>query len=177
MNKTLTMAALIASLCAIAWIYFATTSQPLTNATKPLESPKIESVGYEVITPKSIIVYKNAAKSKLKLPVATQHDDSAHVVDAVVIEPSDHATTETTIFHADTGQFETVIIEEPKPWVAESRHGQIRFDYDLANSSRKAKRITVEQELFTVKDLHFGMSGALDDAMQGRLSVGVAYRW
>jgi len=169
--------ALIAFLSIAAWAFFAKSSHEQGKIIEAVKSPAIENVAQEVIAAPVVIVYKTAAKAKLKLPAAIQHDEKKHVTDSIVVPPSDSATSTTSVFDEATGETKIVAIEEPKPWIAESRYGQIRFDYDLANSARKAKRITVEQELFTVKDLHFGMSGALDDAMQGRLSVGVAYRW
>lgn len=169
--------ALIAFLSIAAYAYFAQSHHEQAKAIEAVKSPEIANVAKEVIAAPVVIVYKNAAKANLKLPAAIRHDEKKHVTDSIIVSPSDSATNATSVFNEVTGETKIVVIEEPKPWIAESRHGQIRFDCDVANSTRKAKRITIEQELFTVKDLRFGASAALDDAMQGRVSVGVAYRW
>ncbi len=169
--------ALIAFLSIAAYAYFAQSHHEQAKAIEAVKSPGIENVAQEVITPPVVTIYKDIAKAKLKLPAVIQHDGKKHVADSIIVPPSDSATNATSVFDEATGETKIVVIEEPKPWIAESRHGQIRFDYDVANSTRQAKRITVEQELFTVKDLRFSASAALDDAMQGRVSVGVAYRW
>lgn len=130
-------------------------------------------------------VYKGGAalKNGLKLPKDVVDAPAAEVIASSKIDGrDDHPKTVTTIINTETGESETYVRTDPLPWFAMSSRGGVGMYAGFKNGN-PAVRLQAEQEIFTVKALHFKGVASIDQQTGGPISadyfvgVGAEYRW
>jgi len=143
-------------------------------------APQLKSVEKVTITPPKVKVYAKPAAKKLGIP---ELPATTSVLTATTLTNDDDRpkTVITTIDEA-TGDTNTVIKTEPAPWIAADTRGGIRLDYGYKFAPghpvpRQVVRAQVRQDLFRVKDFHFGGIATIDSTRDVFVGVGVEYRW
>jgi len=159
-----------------AWQY--THPEPKTPpAERAQTSPHVDNIGKEDVHPEKVEAYKSKAKKTTKLPKDVQDDKNKHVLDSSQIPADDNDTTVTTVLDEKTGKVETYVKTEPKPWLASGNHGEVRLEYGIKNALQTVARASINEDLFQVKALHFGVSASIDTDGSFFIGAGVAYRW
>jgi hypothetical protein len=151
-------------------------STPTAEFVPTTEFKAVAQVPKVAIVPKSIQVYGQTAKAKLHLPQVIQDDKNVSVVSATVVAPDDNPLTVTTLINSDTGDTQTLIRREPKPWLALKRTGAIRLDYGFRGVNRVA-RLSVRQDVLQVKSFYAGVTASFDSDGQVFAGIGFEYRW
>lgn len=134
------------------------------------------------IKAKTVKTYPAAVKNKLKLPDPVQLDPAEAVVAASQVQADDHPHTVTTTLNLDTGETETYVKRDPLPWLAWDYRGEAGISLGLKDGE-PTTRLEARQNLFQVKAVHFGVTGSVDQALNGErdadwyLGIGAWYRW
>jgi hypothetical protein len=153
-------------------------SVPAKPAPEVKHLPKVE----KPIQAKTVKVYPAKVKKELKLPEIVQDDPVKEVVAASQVKADDHPQTVTTVVNTDTGDFETYVKRDPLPWLARSDRGEVGLALGFKNAE-PAVRLEGRQEVFQVKAVHFGVTGSVDQQLNGAektdwfVGVGAWYRW
>jgi len=143
-----------------------------------------KSAKVPVVVPVPISVYEGGEglKDGLKLPREIVESDHDQVLSSITTPESDHRHTVTTILNTETGGSRTFIKEEPLPWVAFDKRGQVGIYAGIKNGT-PTTRLEVQQGLLQMKSVHIGAIASVDQPMQGPLQtdyyvgVGAWYRW
>lgn len=130
----------------------------------PAAEVKAETQAPVPITTRTVKAYRPAIKAKLKLPAAVVNDAAEQVVAASSVAADDHPHTVTTVINTETGAVQTFDRRDPLPWLAINTHGRAGIYYGIKNGVQTV-RLQVEQELVQVKAVHFGVIGAVDQAL------------
>lgn len=161
-------------------------SRPVATPRVATVAPEVRRVETEVITPKSIVVYKAPAKKKLAaagaIPKSLEVDTNVAVVAASRVPARERATTVTTTLNTVTGATETYVADAPRPWVALENRGSVSLDYGLKLDYRnlapkQVVRLTVREDLVQLKALHLGLVVSGDSDGTAFAGVGLSYRW
>lgn len=157
------------------WTHVPAVPAPSYHEAAP--APQLAKTPTEAIKPPQVVVYAQAAKKKLDLPAGVQADQHAHVIAASRLPADDHAQTVTTVIDDQTGLSQTLVREEPLPWLAAEQRGYARLGYGIKTGSGRVTRLAVGENLIQVKALHFGVDGTLDSDGQGYAGVHVEWQW
>jgi hypothetical protein len=140
----------------------------------------------EVPIKKPVKVYAGGQglKEGIKLPRPVIEDERIEVIASSKVDGrDDHPKTITTVINTDTGESATYVRTDPLPLFDWSSRGNIGVAAGLKNGE-PAIRLTAEQELFTVKALHFGAIATFDQPLNSSAAgrdyfVGVMgkYQW
>ena len=144
----------------------------IATQAKELRAEKTQ----EAPAPKTIHVYREAVKKKLKLPDTVQADIKQQVVASSKVVTDDRPHTVTTLVDMDTGKFTTFDRTDPLPWIAVSTHGEAGVAYGIRNGTMIG-RLYATQDLLQVKALHAGAMATLDQDGQWFAGLRVGYRW
>jgi hypothetical protein len=153
-------------------------SVPAKPAPEVKHKPKVE----KPIKTKKVKVYAPEVKKDLKLPEVVQDDPALDVIASHQVKPDDHPQTVTTLLNTETGESETYVKRDPLPWLARSDRGEVGLALGFKNAE-PAVRLEGRQELFQVKAVHFGVTGSVDQQLNGAektdwfVGVGAWYRW
>lgn len=155
-----------------------------TVIARPADEVKdVPKIDVQVKAP--VKVYKGGAalKDGLKLPKDIVDLPSAEVISSSKIDGrDDHPKTVTTVINTETGESQTYVRTDPLPWFAMSSRGGVGM-YGGFKNGDPAVRLQAEQEIFTVKALHFKGVASIDQPVNGLISadyfvgVGAEYRW
>jgi hypothetical protein len=152
-------------------------------ATPTKEVKHIPKVAVPVKQP--VKVYKGGKKLKQKLTLPEPVVESAveEVLASTKVEPAGrHPHTVTTTLNTETGESETYVRTDPLPWFVTSSRGSAGIYVGLKNGVQTA-RFQAEQELFSVKSVHFGAVASIDQPMAGPagtdyfVGVGAKFEW
>jgi hypothetical protein len=140
----------------------------------------------DVAVKKPVKVYQGGAalKDGLKLPRVVVEDADVEVLASSKIDGrDDHPKTVTTVLNVETGESETYVRTDSLPLFDWSSRGHLGIAAGLKNGE-PAMRLSAEQELFTVKAMHFGAVATFDQPLNAGSSgsdyfVGVMgkYQW
>jgi hypothetical protein len=182
------IAVCIALVLAAFWVRnFIEDHQPIPEgAVKAPPAPEVKKVEKVEVTPKAPVkVYKTTPKLKkgLGLPEPIVEAPQEHVLASTKVEPEGrHPHTVITTINEDTGETETYTRTDPLPWFVTSSRGSAGIYMGLKNGTQTA-RLQVEQELFSVKSVHFGAIATVDQPVNGPagtdyfIGIGAKYEW
>lgn len=179
-NVLLGLAALAAGV--LLWFGLQQDRAPVNTAQIATPAPEVahEDKAGVPVKFQSIQAYSNAAKAKLPIPAAAREKTQLKAVAASRVAADDHPNTITTLVDADTGATTTYVNREPMPFMALDTASEAALYYGWRNGVG-ALRVDVRQALFTVKSVHVGIIGSLDQPRGGAtgtfLGVGVWVRW
>lgn len=180
MNPRLALEIIGAALIAVlAWMRF---QEPKAGAVnQPQQAAKSPAIAAEapvpVAPPKTISVYKPAAKAKLNLPPDVSQNAGMAVLDSSNIPESDHSQTVTTVMDMNTGMAKSYVTTDPYPWIAGESNKEIRVAYGFRNGGATVGRLQFAYDLVQIKALHAGLLASYDTNGQAFMGVGLAYRW
>jgi hypothetical protein len=136
-------------------------------ATPAKEVHDVPKVAVPVKKPVQVYAGGQGLKEGIKLPRAVVEDDQVEVIASSKIDGrDDHPKTVTTVLNVETGESETYVRTDPLPLFDWSSRGHVGLAAGLKNGE-PAVRLTAEQELFTVKALHFGAVATFDQPLNG----------
>lgn len=179
-NMLLGLAALAAGV--LLWFGLQQDRAPVNTAQIATPAPQVahEDKADTPVKTKTIQAYSNSAKARLPIPAAAREKTSLMAVAASRVEADDHPNTITTLVDADTGATTTYINREPMPFLARETTSEAALYYGWRNGVG-AIRVDVRQALFTVKSVHVGIIGSLDQprgAVVGTfIGIGAWLRW
>ena len=124
-----------------------------------------------------IDVYTPAAKKELSLPEVEQNDPDEHVVSAVEVPASEQPKSIVTLVNATSGQTEVLVQDKPQPWFAVEDSGELRLSYGYKTGGSFVSRISVREDIFQIRSIHFGVTGSYDTDGTAFVGAGIAYRW
>lgn len=155
------------------------------KATPAKEVANVPKVDVQVQKPLKVYAGGQGLKSGLKLPAPVVQNHAEQVIASSKVEAADdHPHTVTTVINTDTGQSETYVRTDPLPWIAWSSRGGIGMYAGIKNGT-PAVRLQAEQELFTVKAIHFGAVASVDQPIGASpqydqewfVGIGAKYEW
>lgn len=148
-----------------------------TNTWEPVKpAPQVAKVDKVAVHPKQVQVYAPKAKAKLRLPESMQAHPEVQVIAATAITASAHPQSVVTTINTDTGQAETFIREEPLPWLALRRSGELSLHVGY-KGMQKITRLSITQDMLQVKAIAAGVHAALDSDGQYFIGAGMTWRW
>lgn len=106
--------------------------------------------------------YQPAAKKALSMPSAIIDDPAAHILTSSTIAADEHPQTVTTVFNAETGKSEAVVMKEPLPWLAFNHKQSIGAYYGFKNGAEQALRLEYRADIAQVKAIHLNATAAAD---------------
>ncbi len=165
--------------CVIAVLSFMRTPEQ-TGRTEPhaaQKAPAIQGEGKVDATPKKVAVYKESAKKKTKLPDRLKNDKAIAVLDSSRIEGSDHPQTVTTVINTDTGDTETLVSEDPLPWISVKSRNELKLTAGINQSGGYSGGLLFSHEFGSIKALNFGFDVALYTGGFKQAGASVSYRF
>ena len=162
------------TVCALWWLMRHNTEPSSVVIATP--APQVATVPTVTIQPAQVRVLAPSAKRKLALPAAVQADAQQHVAAATRVDPGIRPVTVTSVLDADTGEITTYTREEPLPWLATTRRGEIGLAYGL-RSGQQTGRLYLHQGLVDLKTLRLNGIAHLDQDGQWFAGVALAYRY
>ena len=156
---------------------------PIGMAVPAAPAPEVRGI-IKLATPikaKSVKAYPASVKKKAGIPEMLKADPAVAVVSAAQVKADDHPQTVTTTLNTDTGEVESYTRRDPLPWLAWDYRGEAGMSLGLKNGET-ATRLEVRQNLFAVKAVHFGVTGTVDQTLDGGetdsyIGIGAWYRW
>jgi hypothetical protein len=155
----------------------------VVKATPAPEVKHIPLVPVETKKPVKVFAGGTAVKNKLQLPREVIEAPEEEVIASTKIDNRDrHPHTVTTTLNTETGETETYVRTDPLPWLATSTRGHVGMYAGLKNGEQTI-RLQAEQELFSVKSVHFGAIATIDQPMGGPsgtdyfVGFGAKYEW
>jgi hypothetical protein len=153
---------------------------------KATPAPEVKHIPTVPVVPKKPVkVYAggSALKNGLKLPAPVVEAPEEEVIASSKIDNRDrHPHTVTTTLNTETGESETYVRTDPMPWFATSTRGHVGMYAGIKNGEQTV-RLQAEQELFSVKSVHFGAIATIDQPMSGPsgtdyfVGFGAKYEW
>lgn len=149
---------------------------------KPAPEVKHEVKIPKPIKAKTIKAYRAKVKKDLKLPEAVQNNAHLELIASNQVKPDEHSQTLSTLLNTETGETETYVRRDPLPWLASDMRGEAGIVLGLKNGE-PAVRLEARQNVFQVKAVHFGVTGSVDQTLNGpakpdwMIGVGGWYRW
>lgn len=175
-NKSAIAVALLAILAGV-WLWWYMQPVAPTNTWEPVkQAPQVVKVEKVAVHPKQVQVYAPKAKAKLRLPDSMQANPEIQVIAATSIAASTHPQSVVTTINTDTGQSETFIREEPLPWFALRRSGELSLNIGY-RGMQKITRLSITQDMFQVKAISAGVHASLDSDGQYFIGAGMTWRW
>jgi hypothetical protein len=154
----------------------------LSVPAKPAQEVKAETKVDKPIQAKTVKVYPAEVKAKTNLPPVVQANPVLEVIASNQVKADDHPQTITTLINTESGDSETYVRRDPLPWFETTSRGEVGLVLGLKNAE-PAVRLEARQELFQVKAVHFGVTGSVDQQLNGAektdwfVGVGAWYRW
>lgn len=133
---------------------------PAKPAKEVAKTPRVEAP----VAFKSMKAYPKSVKPKLGLPADVQANDNKMVIEASKLPADNHAQTVTTVIDLETGETETFTRRDPLPWIAFNYTGDAGLYLGL-KSGVPTLRLAARQSLLTVKVVHLGVSGTIDQPL------------
>lgn len=174
MNNKITLPIILIAACAAVAAWWFSRPAPWKPAEPVHLLDNVPKVELPLEAP--LKVYAPAAKKKLRLPKPVQDDPNKAVVAATEVRPDPHSQIVVTIVDAATGEVETQIQQQPLPWFATARSGEVRLDYGYKRG-QAITRLSAHQDLLQVKALRAGLSATVDSAGDLFVGVGLGWRW
>lgn len=144
---------------------------PAKPARETARSPTVK-----MPAPKTVMMYPNEVKRRLKLPESVVSRPEVQVAAASRIESDNHPHTITTVLDTQSGRFETFDRRDPLPWLARDASGFAGVAYGLKNGL-PGGRIFINQNLIMVKSIGISGRAELDTDGDWFAGLAVAYRW
>lgn len=151
---------------------------PATPAPEVKKTPRVATP----LKARTVKAYPASVKNKLKLPETALLDPAVAVVSSSQVRADDHPQTVTTVLNTDTGEVESYTRRDPLPWFAADHRGEAGIILGIKNAE-PAVRLEGRQQLFQVKAVHLGVTGSVDQHLNGTretdwmVGVGAWYRW
>lgn len=133
---------------------------PAAPAREVAKTPKVEAP----VAFKSVKAYPKSVKPKLGLPADVQADDNKMVIEASKLPADDRTQTVAVVIDLETGEAETFVRPDPLPWIAFNYTGDAGLYLGL-KSGVPTLRLAARQSLLTVKVVHFGVNGTIDQPL------------
>jgi len=135
---------------------------PAAPAAEVKNTPKVETP----VAFKSVPAYPKSSKQKLGLPDPVQKNDNKQVIEAAQIPADDHKRTVSCVQDTQTGQADIYVRRDPLPLLAFDYGGDAGLYFGLRNGAQ-ALRFEARQGFFTVKEIHFGALGSIEQQING----------
>ena len=153
-----------------------------TAAPEVKNVPKVNAV---MAQPPKVYAKPKQVKTALGLPKKIIQDTSEQVIASnKVASDDDHPHTVTTVINEQTGESQTFVRTDPLPWIAFDYSGRAGM-YAGIKDGAPTVRLQAQQELFSVKAVHFGAIASVDQPISPTtangtsyfVGVGAEYRW
>lgn len=159
------------------WHYAKPQPVPVGSWTVAKSAPEVALVPTQTLQCKPVVVYSQAAKSKLNLPTPVQADANQYVLDTAQVPSGLRPETVTTVFDDRTGKSVVLMKTDPYPWASAENVREFRFDYGFKNGFDKVGRFTFREDLLQVKAVHLGLNTSVDTDKSFFIGLGLGYRW
>jgi hypothetical protein len=171
------LAGLVAIGCGVLWYQTLPEKPPVGAYVVPETAKEVQGVVKQPVNVGTVKAYPRASKAKLGLPVAEQQDDNQYAVAANSLKGDLHPRTVVSVLDTQTGEVKQEVRIDPYPWLAAEQSGEIRLDYGVKPGGRQVSRVSITENLVSVKALHFGVSATLDSDRTAFAGVGIGYKW
>jgi hypothetical protein len=130
-------------------------------------------------TPKKTLkVYKDSAKSRVKIPKESVANANIKLTDSSVIKRSERDTEVNQVVDITTGETKTYVATLPSPWFSLEHRGYASVDYGFKrDSSNPVVRLNVREDLVQIKEIHLGITGSVHSDGDYFIGAGGEYRW
>ena len=169
------LSALVAAF--LVWHYAKPQSAPVGTWTVAKPAPELARVPTQTLQCKPVVVYSQAAKSKLNLPSTVQADTGQYVLNAAQVPAALRPQTMTTMLDERTGKSVVLVKSDPYPWIAAENTRELRLDYGFKRGFDRVGRLSFTDDLLQVKGVHLGGSISADTDGSLFIGGGLSYRW
>jgi hypothetical protein len=148
------------------WWQKLTEQAPVGVAVEAKPSKVLSQVPTAVVPVASVVAYKPAAKTKLRLPKPVQDDPAAVVTSATSVPADIRPATVTTLLDTKTGKTTAYITRMEMPWLAINVRGEAGIGYFQTRDGAVA-RLSIRQGLVSVKAVRVVAEATFDQPLGG----------
>ncbi|HEY6019807.1 MAG TPA: hypothetical protein VIY48_07850 [Candidatus Paceibacterota bacterium] len=169
--------AAVMAFCVVLWQVSRPKTEPTGTTTSATTAPELKGADKQDITPPKVPVYTLPAKQKLQLPPDVQDDPNKYVLASSKLPNDTHTHTVTTVIDQKTGQAQTYDRRDPYPWLAAEQSGSLWVGYGIKNGGYKVWQAVIQEDVFQVKAVHFGITATLASDGTAFAGIGASVKW